>query len=43
MTAGKKGVGFGTILLIAMGVMAAVSIAAYAFLLSSAAEKRWHN
>ena len=39
----KQGVGFDTVLLIAMGVMAVVSIAAYAFLLSPAAEKRWHS
>jgi len=39
----KQGADFGTILMIAMGVLAALSIAAYAFLLSSAAEKRWHS
>jgi len=39
----EQGADFGTVLLIAIGVMAAVSIAAYAFLLSPAAEKRWHK
>ena len=39
----EQGADFGTVLLIAMGVIAAVSIAAYAFLLSPAAEKRWHK
>ena len=39
----EQGVDFGTILMIAMGVMALISIAAYAFLLSPAAEKRWHS
>ncbi len=39
----EKGFDFGTVLLIAMGVMALVSAAAYAFLLSSAAEKRWRQ
>lgn len=39
----EQGADFGTILLIAVGVMVVVSIAAYAFLLSSTAEKRWHQ
>lgn len=39
----ERGISFETTLLAAMGVMALAGIAAYAFLHSSAAEKRWHS